>query len=839
MSFRERVSSFFACLVWAATVPLGAASPGAAEEIAVAQDALRDKLYPVARTHAERVLETAAPGSNEAKTALLVVLEALSGEQKYRETLARIDTAVAKGQTIGPAPAVAYWRANAYLNLNEYAKARDAAAAATNAPSPYADALLRTLARAERGRGDLPAALAVYREADRSTNLLTRTDNALDWAQTLLESGDRKTACEVLDRQSEIGFESDSLSEGQLLRGRLFLEAGQAEQAGALFTRLSMDGRARETARVQALLELSVIALDGGKTNEAVAFARNAFGRAKEPATRRLAGFRLGDLLTASPATLKEGAKLIKALVQEQPEDARSVQAQLKLADAFLQGGSPAEAAAEYKIFLETYPSSSLDTRVLLGRGQALLKLNQAAEAGLAFKRAAEHCADREQKNVCLMKQADALAMDGQFTEAAAVYQEVAAGQPPSPYAGEALFQSADALERAGKFQEAASGYAAVTNRFAGTAIAGDAMLRLAALQSSRGDYAGAVATYTAVLKAKGAEDAVHTAWMGRGKVHYKAFRFEQALQDFASFAELSMEQKDEARFLMTLCLYGMGRDTAAKKAAIAFLADYPKSDRIPDMLLWLGKFSFNHADYAAAQGYFLDFVSRWPTSDRAESALLWAAQAAFHANDFTGCLEHVSKLLQERPKTGRMTEALLLQANALIELARFNEAILLLDRVITSAPNTDFARKALLHKADSLFTMGAGNAARYEEAMVAYRARLANGRLTETEELELHFKIARCLEKLDRTDEAIDQYYSDVMARYQDARKKGRWLDERSTTLYVKSAFSIASLYERTGGYEQAERILRRLQRANIPGTEEAGPRLERLKRRNKKGNG
>ena len=486
---------------------------------------------------------------------------------------------------------------------------------------------------------------------------------------------------------------------------------------------------------------------------------------------------------------------------------------------------------------METYPSSTLDARVLLGRGQALLKLNQAAEAALAFKRAAGHCADREQKNVCLMKQADALAEDGQFAEAAAVYWEVASGQPPSPYAGEALFQSADALERAGKFAEAAAGYASVTNRFAGTAVAGDAMLRLAALQSSQGDYSDAVATYTAVLAAKDAGNAALAAWMGRGKVHYKAFRFEQALQDFASFAELSAERKDEARFLMTLCLYGMGRDAAAKKAATAFLADYPKSERLPDMLLWLGKFSFNHADYAAAQDYFLDFAARWPSSDRAESALVWAAQAAFYANDFTRCIEHVSKLLQERPKTARMTEALLLQANALIELARFNEAILLLDRVITAAPDTDFARKALLRKADSLFTMGAGNAARYEEAMAAYRARLANGRLTETDELELHFKIARCLEKLDRTDEAIDQYYSEVMARYQEARKKGRWLDERSTSLYVKSAFSVASLYERAGGYEQASRILRRLQRAGIPGTEEAGPRLERLKKRVRKG--
>src|SRR5574344_2037286 len=103
---------------------------------------------------------------------------------------------------------------------------------------------------------------------------------------------------------------------------------------------------------------------------------------------------------------------------------------------------------------------------------------------------------------------------------------------------------------------------------------------------------------------------------------------------------------------------------------------------------------------------------------------------------------------------------------------------------------------------------MGAGNEARYEEARTAYQTRLGQSGLSDLAVLQLHFKLARCLEKLKRVDEAIDQYYSEVMMRYLNGRAKSNWLDENSTALFVRAAFAVSDLYEQKGEQEQALRV-------------------------------
>ena len=173
--------------------------------------------------------------------------------------------------------------------------------------------------------------------------------------------------------QAELGAAGHAVHDGALLRGRILMRQGRSAEATMLFNQLDLVARATETARVQALVEMSVFTLAGGKTNEAVAYARSAYERAKAPETRRLAGFRLGDLLCGAAATIDEGEGLVKTLVREFPDHPASMRAHLKLADALLQAKRAERAATEYRIFLETYPTSSRDVDVLQGRGWALM----------------------------------------------------------------------------------------------------------------------------------------------------------------------------------------------------------------------------------------------------------------------------------------------------------------------------------------------------------------------------------------------------------------------------------------------------------------------------------
>lgn len=799
------------------------------DELDVARAALGDRLYPIAQAHAERALRR---GDASAAPALLVLLEALSGQGRDAELLERLDAAEPAVVQALPAGALSYWRASALLRSGQPLAAAQLSEREAVKPSAYSDALRRVAARAKQAAGDVPAAAAAYAEVDRATtNADVRAANALEWALLLDRDGQVGAALEVLRRQSELASSDDSMAEGALLRGRMLMRAGKPAEAAVVFDQVSMRGGASESARVQALVEMSVYAWNVGKTNEAVAYARNAYERAQQAETRRLAGFRLGDLLSAGAATIDEAEGVVKALVREFPEHPASMQAQLRLADAFLHLKRPERAAGEYRIFLETYPSTTLDGVVLQGRGWALMQLGRFAEASGVFQRAAEAVTNDSEKAECLFKQGDALLADGRFPEASQVYARLSEVYPLSAFAERAFYQSAECLERAGKQEEARAQYRKVAERYAGQDVAARALLRLAAMQAEAADFDGAALTYTSVLDGFQQQGIKADAFMGRGKVYYRTYRFDMAMQDFAAVAEAGVARRDEARFMLTLCLYGIGRDKEARAAASSFLLEFPESPRLADMVLWLGKFDFNRGKYEDARRFFLDHAGRWPESRWADAALVWAARAAAGASDFTGAIELVTRLVRAYPKSARMTEALLIQVDALMELARFEEAILLADQIMAQELNGEWYQVALLRKADCLFTMGADNSVRYQEALTAYRTILVSERLTPVLTLQLHFKVGRCLEKLKRIDDAIDQYYSEVIIRFQSERARGVWYDDGSSSLFVRSAFNVSELYEQKRQPEQAVRVLQRVLQAGVPGEEEARQRIERLR--------
>ncbi|MDD4025717.1 MAG: tetratricopeptide repeat protein [Kiritimatiellae bacterium] len=800
-----------------------------AGDMDVAKEALRDGLYTVAETYADRVLSRRGA---DAEQALLALLEALEGQRRFDEMLRRLEVEADLARGARLREAFEYWRSVALLNTGRPREAAEAAEAAKGAATVYADALRMTAARARQADGDMERALSLYAEVDRtSTNAVVRAANALDWALALERVGMTEKALDTLKMQGELGVSNDKTGEGLLLRARLLLRGGKTEEAAMNFNRLAMDERASEAARVQAMVEMSVHELSGGRTNEAVAYARSAFGRASLPETRRLAGFRLGDLLLSGTATIDEAAAVIKALVREFPDHPMSMRAQINLADALLRQGLHERAAKEYRIYIETYPASSLDERALQGRGWALLRLERFSEAVSAFMRAADTTTNRSVKAECLYKRADALLADQRYSEAAKAYGELWQNYPESVYAGRALFQSADSFERAGMSDDAAARYRQVADGYPDSELAPRALLRLAGLQAGGGDTEGAIKTYTVLIGAFGQKDVQADALMGRGKACYRVYRFDSAMQDFATVAETDARRRDEARFMIALCLYGLGRDREARAAAVSFLMNFPESPRLPDTVLWLGKYDYNRGQYGDARRFFMDYVTRWPDHLWADAALLWAARSAVGENDLTGAVETVTRLARSYPQSSRMPEALLVQADALIELARFDEAALLLEQVIGQAPDSDWSRMALVRKGDSLFAMGADNGVRYQEALDAYRRRLEQGNMSPSLTLQLHFKVGRCLEKLKRAEEAINHYYAEVILRYQDERRRGVWYDESGTTLFVRAAFNLAEMYEVRRETEQAVRILQRVVQMGVPGEEEARARIGRLR--------
>lgn len=617
-------------------------------------------------------------------------------------------------------------------------------------------------------------------------------------ALALVETGRRAEAARVLDAgrmadgeyrllearlRARIAMaDGDAAGALKILRESGFAEADDEARMAAADI-LSAAGKREEAERIWREITAKTNAAERVFTMAAVnlgdrAVLRAAYDRAKTPAFRRLAGLRCGIASIAAPATFAEGAEIIRALVKDAPDTEGAKDAYLMLADGYLAAGDAASAADCYAFALETWPDAAFVTAVQEGRGWALRKLGRGAAAAEAFAKAEEVAKTDADRARTAMELGDTLSEIGRGEEALAKYRLVL-DRYPATAAGEKL-----------KVQ-----------------------MRLRDLES-------------------------------RGRELIRAADFDGALAVFAELTALAPERKARADYYRMLCHFGKmygpdqrGQDYENEREAVRRQAREIMGDAAADAglraqtTLWLAKFEYNNRRWAEARRLFLDYAEQAPKSEQAPSALTWAARAAFAANDFAAAIEIVSKLAENYPDSPERLQAYTVQAEALVELSRFDEAVLVLDRaaLVENAPAGDRLRAQLL-RADALFAMGADNAARYREALDAYRALRLGESLPPELQLVVSLKIARTLEKLKRTEEAFDQYYSEVIVPYRKGRREGVRYDEETRAAFARAAFRLADELERRGRDFQAMNVLELVRESDVPASVEAAKRIARI---------
>ena len=106
----------------------------------------------------------------------------------------------------------------------------------------------------------------------------------------------------------------------------------------------------------------------------------------------------------------------------------------------------------------------------------------------------------------------------------------------------------------------------------------------------------------------------------------------------------------------------------------------------------------------------------------------------------------------------------------------------------------------------------------------------LFGGALSPSAKLVVSFKVARALEKLKRTEEAMDQYYTQVVLAYRRERVGGARLDDEARAVFSKAAFRLADEFEGRGKDRQAVAVLDLVATSDSPAAEEARKRIRRL---------
>ena len=488
----------------------------------------------------------------------------------------------------------------------------------------------------------------------------------------------------------------------------------------------------------------------------------------------------------------------------------------------------------------EAADSAVMRRRVGLRLGMALIRDAKTAQEGEALVRGViKDAPDTEGAREALLSVADAALSGGRWKEAFDAYHEAIETWPdlsrlPSVQEGRGW-----ALCNLGRREEAIEAFRRAGELADDPSVKARAMVKEGDVLQELGRESEAMARYRAVLDrfaetdvAKALKQVVAVREQeDSGRELYRNFRFAEAGEVFAAVARADAARKPRMDFLEVLCLYGQGKEDEALARVRRLIADCPSVSVRMDATLWLAKFLYNRREWKESARLFTVCSGQLKDRSAAADSLLWAARAAFAENDFNGAIQISARIAEHYADTGARPHALLIQGEALIELGRLDEAVLVFDRVSAADGIAAEERvRARTLKADALYAMGADNPARYVAAVEAYRSALFGTTQTPSERIVVAFKIARALEKLNRTEEAVDTYYAQVVLAYREGRIANRRMTEEAGSAFSRAAFRLADEYERRGKDWQAANILRLVAESDVPASGEAAKRMERL---------
>ena len=487
--------------------------------------------------------------------------------------------------------------------------------------------------------------------------------------------------------------------------------------------------------------------------------------------------------------------------------------------------------------------SARLRRLVGLRLGTVLLREPASAEEGEKLVRAiVKDSPDAEGAREAFLAVADAEVAAGQWKTAADTYHaaietwpdvaKIAAVQEGRGWVFRNLGRRDEAIEafkRAGELATDDEGRAVAAVKV------GDLLQEMGKGEEAMSCYRDVLAKFPETKAAKGLVEVVKLRELeAKGRDFFRNYRFDEAMAAFDEVARLDSTRRDRMSYYGMLCLYGQGRDDEAGERAARLAAECPDLAVRAESMLWLAKFLYNRREWKESCRWFVAHSEMQVPAEAAAESLLWAARAAAAENDFNQVIALSTRIAERFADAKAKNQALLVQGEALIELARFDEAVLIFERVATAEGVVSADRiRAQMLRADALYAMGADNSSRYVAALEAYRAVRFGGVLSPSEQVVVSYKIARALEKLKRVDEAMDQYYTQVMLAYRTGRIAGERFSDDAKAAFSKAAFRLADEYESRGRDRQAASVLQLVVESDVPAAGEAAKRIDRIANR------
>ncbi len=799
------------------------------ELLTAGRAALEDRFYDRAELYFNEYVDKAETRQEKAE-GVLGLAEALFEQGRFKDTLELLDHERKLAVTPEIQSGFIFWRAMVLAGQAEY---QPALTLLDEMPGRMSDPYYTRRASRLRARcyaqlGDTARAVKAFKTLQGSiTNETEAALNLLDWAGVLIELGKRDDAAGILGQLMKDHPLSPHAVPGALWLGQIHLESGKVKEAETLLTGLLSREGLNDDDKAQTCRTLASVMEAQTNYIRAVEFLDRAVKLAADPMVLDQSRLQRAKLMIRA-GRRDEGEAALHEWIGANAANPHASAALLSWADELFKAGDYESAHREYQYYQEVFSDDPGRFRAQMGKGWSLFNLKRYAESVREFEKALPLAGSDADRKQALFKTADALFAGGQHDDAREKYLDVTRTFRGSPEAPQALYQAAMCLMEAGRLEEAEKEFRAIQDAYSESGFARQAMLRTAEVKERQGEWEQAVLQYNRILREHPQGLAAGQARHGRGLIRYRLGNFTEALADFEKVVKdfPGHDFSEQAFYMRGWTHYLMGDADKAQETCREFVKTHPHSVWAPDVLFWLAEYYFNSALYPKAEAGFAELALRYPSADLADDALFWAGQSAALQKEYLRAIEHFSRLAQSFPESARLVKARFAQGDALSELGQFAAAILAYEEVILKEPGTYTAALARGRIGDCQFTLGAGEPARYAEAIKSYTALMSRPDIPPDVSLQAEYKLGRCLDKTGDLAGALDRYFN-VIYRY--AAQKERVAG--SEAWFTRAALGAAAIKEHQQLWPEAISIYERLIGEGVPAAEEARMRIRKIR--------
>ncbi len=589
-----------------------------------------------------------------------------------------------------------------------------------------------------------------------------------------------------------------------------------------------------------------------------------------------------------------EAAAVLPLALQVAVDDEKKVHGLVRLADACIRLNNVNQAKDTLEEIRRSYPDSQELVQVTTRLAQLQQEIgNHLSAAELYAELVAHPKVGSDLRFQAWISRARSLVRAGQWQKAMEAFLAGEKAGANATEQAQAVFEAAETAEGAKDIKQAAELYGRVANQYLLTALAPEACLRHGAARMALGEFQAAAAAYERFGVAFPDNPQLETArlWQGialrrgaktaaesRQAVDFLAelarssdredlavTAYMEAFQaaDAAGDLELACEQLNaiingfpssellsQALYQRIITRFRQGRLVDARQDAESFFASYPLLPQAADIYVLVGDSFVTESNWEEAKKYYLRLVTAQATSPLAPTALYEAAFCAYQLKQFDSglaLLEQYAAALKSAAGTdpngmtpgsgeardGRRdypAKAEMLRGDILSEQGKYAEARLAFANARTVAGDTELGFAALGRQGEMLMALGDVNPALLTDAEQCFQTILASEKASPALHEMAVYRLAKCLERRGRNQEALEQYLKMYFA-YTSAPEGA---PPRSWIYFSRCVYDAARLLEMTGEKEslrQAARLYEGLAKAGLPVSAEAARRAEDIR--------